>query len=108
MYILIFMVLEQNICLFFSYVENIALARQTFQSSLGQPIGQSYHAVDGNTDQNHHHGSCIHTGNETNAWWIVDLGRNYEITSVKIYNRAGCCGRYFKQDIKNISLKNNI
>ena len=93
----------------FSYIENIALGKQTFQSSdfskAGHPSGPSNKAVDGITNQSVYKGkSCSHTKNDTNAWWTVDLGHFYEITSVKIYNRKSH-GRYFVQSIKICQFK---
>ena len=35
-------------------------------------------------------GSCIHTAtNDNNPWWLVDLGLNYSVFDVTIYNRIG-------------------
>jgi len=54
--------------------------------------GDSARAVDGNTDQNFHSGSCTHTDKDQDAWWRVDLKKETLIHSVEVYNRADCCG----------------
>lgn len=33
-------------------------------------------------------GSCSHTDNEAKSWWVVDLGEEYRIDTVRITNRA--------------------
>ncbi len=33
-----------------------------------------------------------HTDNELQPWWQVDLGSDYSVTEIKIYNRTGCSG----------------
>ncbi|EDO38602.1 predicted protein, partial [Nematostella vectensis] len=33
-----------------------------------------------------------HTDEENDPWWRVDLGVNYQISSLFIVNRADCCG----------------
>ena len=37
--------------------------------------------------------SCTHTDMQTNPYWRVDLGAEYSIGRVKIYNRGDCCGK---------------
>ena len=46
-------------------------------------------AVDGNTNPDMFQGHCAHpdTDSGQNAWWKVDLGETYDISSVIIYNR---------------------
>jgi hypothetical protein len=48
-------------------------------------------AVDGNTNGQWGGGSCTHTQNENQPWWQIDLGREYEIVKVVIFNRQDCC-----------------
>ena len=49
-------------------------------------------AVDGNVNQDLSAGSCAHpldnTGSPDTAWWEVDLGDEYVIQSVTIYDRT--------------------
>lgn len=79
--------------------ENIALKKPASQSSTantGFPANAS-NAVNGDTDQDIHHGSCAHTdydGKQTEAWWQVNLRMLSEIVKVKIYYRddkTGTC-----------------
>ncbi|XMO85392.1 T9SS type A sorting domain-containing protein [Algibacter sp. AS12] len=47
-------------------------------------------AIDGNTDGNFGNGSVSHTDHNVNPkWWQVDLGNNYNIETINIYNRTG-------------------
>ena len=72
-------------------LQNLALHRPTYQSSLyGE--GKPGRAVDGNADTNYDKKSCTHTQSVNGSWWMVDLGNEYNIHSVKITNRANCCG----------------
>jgi hypothetical protein len=79
--------------------KNVALHKKTSQSSTGWG-GLSSRAVDGNTSGNYWHYSVTHTNNR-NPWWEVDLGKEYELSKIVIYNRTDCCqGR-----INNASIK---
>jgi len=56
-------------------------------------------AVDGVTEHSGRGGVCAHTeqGNVTDrAWWTVDLGDEYRVTGIKIFNRNQ--QRKFKDD----------
>lgn len=70
---------------------NVALNKTATQSSsFTQGAGEPSKAVDGNTSGLWANGSISHTqggGGETDPWWQVDLGQNYAIDSIKIYNR---------------------
>jgi hypothetical protein len=72
---------------------NVALRKRTSQSSNYSSGGQSFLAVDGNTNGNWASRSVTHTaGNGTlNAWWMVDLGRIYNINEIRLWNRTDCC-----------------
>jgi len=82
-------------------VENIALGKPAYQSTDlddGSTAGEYSRpglAVDGDTNNNVQYSnpdksSCTHTSitDKANPWWAVDLGDIYEVTGVKIYNRA--------------------
>ncbi|XP_035661690.1 uncharacterized protein LOC118405944 [Branchiostoma floridae] len=44
--------------------------------------------VDGNTNTNHYHGSCMHSqGDKPNVWVHIDLCQPFSINSVVIHNR---------------------
>ncbi|XP_060098891.1 fucolectin-like [Heteronotia binoei] len=75
---------------------NLARGRPTSQSSTYTHTdgitGMSSYAVDGNCDGRWISRSCTHTNHERNAWWSVDLGRDYAISAVVVKNREDCCG----------------
>merc|ERR1711924_284434 len=71
--------------------KNLAKGRPTRQSSTGWG-GSSKRAVDGNTNQRFGGRSCTHTRKNKKAWWKVDLKGKYKVDTVKVYNRADCCG----------------
>ncbi len=71
-------------------VTNVALGKAASQSStlnFGGINSGASKAVDGNTDGNYFNGSVAATNGESNAWWQVDLGANYDVTSIQVYNR---------------------
>lgn len=70
---------------------NLALYKFTLQSS-SAPDGRSHawKAVDGGKAPKYSRGQCMHTngdGSDKDPWWMVDLGRNYAVENVKIWNR---------------------
>jgi hypothetical protein len=67
---------------------NLALGKTATESSTSSPASR---AVDGNTDGYYFDGSVSHTGLDANAWWQVDLGASYTITTVRLWNRTDCC-----------------
>lgn len=72
---------------------NIAKRQPTSQSSdlAGKTADLT---VDGNTDSiwGEPGYSCTHTKNDKKPWWQVDLQVETPIQSVKVWNRADCCG----------------
>lgn len=67
---------------------NIALCGTASQSSTDYSAPAS-RAIDGNTDGNFANNSVTHTLTEANPWWEVDLGLEYSIGDIVIYNRLG-------------------
>lgn len=61
-----------------------------YQSSTSHG-GAASRAIDGVRDGNWSNNSVTHTTKEQNPWWEVDLGENYEITSIRVHNRTDCC-----------------
>ncbi len=54
--------------------------------------GDPNRAIDGITDGNWGGGSVTHTsGLDAMPWWQVDLGAEYEIDRVVLWNRTDCC-----------------
>lgn len=73
---------------------NVALNKATSQSSTYRG-GVASRAVDGNLKANDggYDGDLQHTETQGvgKQWWQVDLGEDYQIKQIKIYNRGGCC-----------------
>ncbi|VDI20749.1 Hypothetical predicted protein, partial [Mytilus galloprovincialis] len=67
------------------------------QSSYFIPSMGSFLANDGNLGQNDstdHYSLyiCSHTlEDQTDYWWAVDLGQEFNINTITIYNRIDCC-----------------
>lgn len=73
---------------------NIAQGKEATQVSTGWG-GHPSRAVDGNTDGVWDNGSVSHTRDgSTNPWWQVDLGDDFSIKTVKVWNRSNLdrCG----------------
>jgi hypothetical protein len=73
---------------------NLALQKYTDQSSNYNSGVLASRVVDGNTNTNWYSGSCTTTHVDVNPWWTVDLGHNYHVTTVLMYNRGLCCRKY--------------
>jgi beta-galactosidase len=70
--------------------ENLALKKPATQSSISYG-GIPERAVDGNTNGLWQNASVIHTYPDANAWWEVDLGGVYNISTIQIWNRTNTC-----------------
>ena len=74
--------------------QNVAKGKKAVQSSTlsnsAFPVASK--AVDGNKDGKFRSGSTTHTNTERRPWWKVDLGKEYKITAVTLWNRVDCCG----------------
>jgi len=74
----------------FSGGQNVARRKKATQSS----VAYSRHAglaVDGNTRNEFKRGSVTHTAGEANGWWAVDLGQEYPIEKIIVWNRGDGC-----------------
>ncbi|MEZ4771980.1 MAG: discoidin domain-containing protein [Bacteroidia bacterium] len=72
----------------------IAKGKPATQSSDYHPtLGQAGNAVDGNTSGVWANRSVTHTldGGSAYPWWEVDLGEDYQIQRIEIWNRTDCC-----------------
>lgn len=58
--------------------------------------GEAKRAHDGNADGVYEKGSVSHTNEETNPWWLLDLGSAQDIGKIVVHNRADCCGDRLK------------
>ena len=65
---------------------NIALGKKAYQSTTGSG-GVAALAVDGITDDDYSRGSCTHTVRTISPWWMVDLGRHFSISHLRVFNR---------------------
>ena len=72
----------------FSGGENVARKKKATQSSTVFGAVAS-RANDGLTRNGFKQGSVTHTNSEPNAWWAVDLGREYPVDKIVVYGRGG-------------------
>lgn len=70
--------------------ENVAFHKSTQQNTTDYG-GVADRAVDGFTDGNFGKGSVTHTMASRVSWWSVDLGAEYDIARIRIWNRTDCC-----------------
>ncbi len=70
---------------------NVAAGKPVSQSST-ESGGLPERANDGNTNGRFQEHSVSHTQSEPNAWWEVDLGAVYNLSSIRLWNRTDCCG----------------
>jgi poly(beta-D-mannuronate) lyase len=72
---------------------NVALNKTATQSSTGFG-GDASRAVDGNTSGNFGDGSVTHTNDTPGEpkFWEVDLGGDFYINEIALWNRTDCCG----------------
>ncbi|XP_055506238.1 uncharacterized protein LOC129706200 [Leucoraja erinacea] len=76
--------------------ENVALGVPAAQSSTYR-WAVAERANDGNSDSDFRHGSCARTLKSTNPWWRVDLKKSYNVSVVRITNRAHCCSAWLQE-----------
>lgn len=68
--------------------KNVARQGKASQSTTGYG-GDASRAIDGNKSGSYNDGGQTHTAeNGTNPWWEVDLGKEFPIESIVIYNRT--------------------
>lgn len=76
----------------FSRGENIAGRGTATQASTGY-LGDAGRAIDGNTDGDYNNArSTTHTNGEDDPWWEVDLGQEFPIEELGIWNRTDGAG----------------
>lgn len=71
----------------FSGGVNVAAKGTAKQSSLGSS-GEAKRAIDGNTDGDYQKNSVSHTGTEANPWIEIDLGAEWPVEKIIIWNRT--------------------
>jgi putative heme-binding domain-containing protein len=74
----------------FSQGENVAPRGQASQSGTSHG-GVAERAIDGKTDGDWKADSCTATTDQHAPWWEVDLGANYPVDRITIWNRTDCC-----------------
>jgi hypothetical protein len=67
--------------------ENIALGKRARQSSV-HDRATANRANDDDRDGRWSHGSVMHTKADRQAFWEVDLGKNYLVKEIKVFNRT--------------------
>lgn len=93
--------------------ENLAVIHGTASQSTDRLTDYASKAIDDNTDGVHGNGSVTHTSaNATldpEPWWQVDLGNNYNVDTIDIYNRTDCCSdRLNNFTVEVIDSKGNV
>ena len=73
------------------FTVNLALGRPCHQTSDYETHATCQLANDGLTIGDYHTHLVTHTNEESHPYWRVSLGREYEISSVVIWNRVDCC-----------------
>ena len=83
---------------------NVALHQLTTQSSFRN---NSHKAIDGITHGDYFKAGAgtSHTDSEKNPWWMVDLGKEYLIDKINIFNRTDCCQD--RLDNYRVAISNN-
>ena len=83
--------------------QNIAQGQAAFQSStwFGAVAGL---AVDGNTNGDFAVGSVMHTDFSFQPWWYVDLGANYDIGSITLWNRTDAAAQNIPTRLKDFTV----
>ncbi|XP_013406270.1 fucolectin-4 isoform X2 [Lingula anatina] len=95
----------------FTYPYNVAMGKTAEQiSEVAGAVASR--AIDGNVTAYFSAGSCTHTDVTSYPWWRVDLGQEYVIYSVTLFNRGdgGDSGKYLKNvkvEIRNSTYSNN-
>ena len=70
---------------------DVALFKSAFQSTDYDVNHTAPKAVDGNTDGNFSNHSVAVTSDTPAPWWYVDLGGDYDISSITLWGRTDCC-----------------
>ncbi|MEJ8850278.1 PA14 domain-containing protein [Variovorax rhizosphaerae] len=73
------------------FFNNLARGRPASASS-EQAGGAAARAVDGVNDGNWAANSTTLTESTANPWWEVDLGADFRIHALRLWNRTDCCG----------------
>lgn len=76
--------------------KNVALSKVAKQSTTDFG-GVASRAVDGNTDGAYANGSQTHTSMQNNPFWEVDLGREYPVDDVILWNRTENNGEFVRR-----------
>ncbi|KAH3702837.1 hypothetical protein DPMN_077863, partial [Dreissena polymorpha] len=81
---------------------NLAIGKRAYQSSTHER-GAATDAVDGCTDGTYNNYCCTHTEIEDGPWWEVDLGGDFPIKEIVVYNRQDCCSERLAGFVTRIS-----
>ncbi len=74
-------------------LENVAIGGTVNQSSTmpGSSDAVPENAIDGDLSGTDASGSLASTDSDQEAWWEIDLGRQYFIDTIRIWNQTDCC-----------------
>ncbi|XP_052253163.1 uncharacterized protein LOC127859697 [Dreissena polymorpha] len=84
---------------------NLAFDKRANQISTAHDGGAAK-AVDGCTDGTYYNYCCTHTEIEDGPWWEVDLGGDFPIKEIVVYNRKDCCSERLDGFVTRISSVN--
>ncbi|MEO1204088.1 MAG: galactose oxidase-like domain-containing protein, partial [Pseudomonadota bacterium] len=71
--------------------ENIALSGAVSQSSDADGTSGAANAIDGDLSGHPGSNSLAATGSDAEAWWQIDLGQQYDLDTLRLWNRTDCC-----------------
>ena len=93
---IVIIVIIMTQCGDYSFTENLAFGKPTYQYSGTYKDGKSSKAVDGNSNTHFQYGkpegSCTMAVRTNNPWWRVDLQQVEHVSEVYIVNRGSDCG----------------
>ncbi|KAH3811569.1 hypothetical protein DPMN_139979 [Dreissena polymorpha] len=89
-------------CLPGSSNESLSTFKQAEQSTTYRPVNHARLAVDWDPISLYEY--CTYTNNQPEDWWMVDVGRVFQMTTVTIKNRIDYCNCGTKLPIHLVDL----
>lgn len=77
---------------------NLNPLARAFAKDSGAYNGRPSGAIDGNTNQFYAYDGNFQHSSTANSWWYVDLGANFDISSLKFFYRLDCCNNQNDDD----------
>lgn len=86
-----------------NYITHILLLPDTSDVQMLQELAEGKAATQSSLHGNHwaryandgNISTFSHTTTEQSPYWMVDLGRDYNIRQIEIFARRDCCGKLF-------------